>query len=247
MAGHCRRAVRDVWRADGVSARFSMHRRYGDRRPREGSVYGSGTAPAGGAVCRVSKARRSKKRSVRLPPLRAAQTHDSAIYTMEDSTMDTGIQVTNGMTVRGSDGDKVGKIVEVSPTYIVVEKGFFFPSDHYIPTSAISSVGDDEVYLSASPRTRRSARAGTSSPRLATVTRTPRMGNPIVAAAMASSEVIAPDYVASDDRPRRAPARRRCASPSTRRTSPRSRATSIAAPSGSRRSWSPKTAPSPSR
>src|SRR5215213_6413963 len=62
--------------------------------------------------------------------------------------MDTNIQVTNGMTVRGSDGDKVGKIVEVSPTYIVVEKGFFFPSDHYIPTSAISSVGDDEVFLS---------------------------------------------------------------------------------------------------
>ncbi len=53
-----------------------------------------------------------------------------------------------GMTARGSDGDKVGKIVEVSPTYIVVEKGFFFPSDHYIPTSAISSVGDDEVFLS---------------------------------------------------------------------------------------------------
>jgi len=62
--------------------------------------------------------------------------------------MDFQTQDLTGMTVRGSDGDKVGKIVEVSPNYVVVEKGFFFPSDHYIPTSAISSVGDDEVYLS---------------------------------------------------------------------------------------------------
>ena len=62
--------------------------------------------------------------------------------------MDIRNQDLTGMTVRGTDGDKVGKIVEVSPTYIVVEKGFFFPSDHYIPTSAISSVGDDEVFLS---------------------------------------------------------------------------------------------------
>ena len=62
--------------------------------------------------------------------------------------MDTQRQDLTGMTVRASDGDKVGTIVEVSPTYIVVEKGFFFPSDHYVPRWAISSVGDDEVFLS---------------------------------------------------------------------------------------------------
>src|SRR5829696_4343662 len=52
------------------------------------------------------------------------------------------------MTVFGSDGDKVGKIFGSDGKYIVVEKGFFFPSDHYIPTSAVASVGEDEVYLS---------------------------------------------------------------------------------------------------
>ena len=62
--------------------------------------------------------------------------------------MDTNVQLTNGMTVRGSDGEKVGTVAGFDGQYMVVEKGFFFPSDHYIPTSAISSVGDDEVYLS---------------------------------------------------------------------------------------------------
>jgi len=55
----------------------------------------------------------------------------------------------NGMEVFGSDGSKVGKIVEIEASYIVVEKGFFFPSDHFIPTNAVSTVGADEkVYLS---------------------------------------------------------------------------------------------------
>jgi len=115
--------------------------------------------------------------------------------------MDTGIQLTNGMTVRGSDSDKVGKIVEVSPTYIVVEKGFFFPSDHYIPTSAISSVGDDEVFLSVTKD--EALNQGWDQPPLdsATVYQDTAYGqSDTVAAGTASSEVIAPDYVASDDR-----------------------------------------------
>ncbi len=55
--------------------------------------------------------------------------------------------VAAGMTVVGSDNGKVGKIVEVSRDYVVVQKGFFFPTDHFIPVSAIASVGDDEVFL----------------------------------------------------------------------------------------------------
>jgi uncharacterized protein (TIGR02271 family) len=62
--------------------------------------------------------------------------------------MDYQTQDLTGLTVVGSDGDKVGKAIGYDGQYMVVEKGFFFPSDHYIPTSAISSVGDDEVYLS---------------------------------------------------------------------------------------------------
>src|SRR5215212_8477948 len=56
-------------------------------------------------------------------------------------------QVSVGDEVYGSDGDKVGTVAEVQTGYIVVEKGFFFPTDYYIPTSAIASVSDGQVYL----------------------------------------------------------------------------------------------------
>lgn len=55
--------------------------------------------------------------------------------------------IAEGTEVYGSDGSKVGSIVAIQPNYIVVEKGFFFPTDYYIPVSAIASVGDDGVYL----------------------------------------------------------------------------------------------------
>ena len=61
--------------------------------------------------------------------------------------MDRTPGLATGMTVIGSDNGKIGKIVEVARDYIVVEKGFFFPSDHFIPVGAIASVGGDEVYL----------------------------------------------------------------------------------------------------
>jgi uncharacterized protein (TIGR02271 family) len=53
-----------------------------------------------------------------------------------------------GMDVVGSDGDKVGEIDAVERDYFVVRKGFFFPQDHYIPMTAISSYDEDgRVYL----------------------------------------------------------------------------------------------------
>jgi uncharacterized protein (TIGR02271 family) len=55
--------------------------------------------------------------------------------------------ITDGMSVFGSDGDKVGTIVSVGPSYVVVEKGFFFPTDYYIPFSAIASQTENGVYL----------------------------------------------------------------------------------------------------
>jgi len=64
--------------------------------------------------------------------------------------MDQQFAFREGMTVYGADGDKVGKVVAVDPNYIVVEKGFFFPTDFYIPTSAIASVDDDNIYLTVS-------------------------------------------------------------------------------------------------
>jgi len=53
-----------------------------------------------------------------------------------------------GMDVVGADGEKVGEIDAVEQDYFVVRKGFFFPQDHYIPLSAISSYDEDgKVYL----------------------------------------------------------------------------------------------------
>ena len=56
-------------------------------------------------------------------------------------------QINVGDDVYGSDGDKVGTVAEVQPSYIVVEKGFFFPTDYYIPMSAVTSAGDGQVTL----------------------------------------------------------------------------------------------------
>ena len=56
-------------------------------------------------------------------------------------------QINVGDEVYGSDGDKVGTVAEVQPSYIVVEKGFFFPTDYYIPLSAVGTVADGQVSL----------------------------------------------------------------------------------------------------
>jgi len=56
-------------------------------------------------------------------------------------------QISVGDEVYGSDGDKVGTVAEVQSGYLVVEKGFFFPTDYYIPTSAVASAGDGQVSL----------------------------------------------------------------------------------------------------
>jgi uncharacterized protein (TIGR02271 family) len=64
--------------------------------------------------------------------------------------MDRQYSFREGMTVFGADGEKVGKVVAVDPAFIVVEKGFFFPTDYYIPTSAIANSTEDDIYLTVS-------------------------------------------------------------------------------------------------
>jgi uncharacterized protein (TIGR02271 family) len=59
-------------------------------------------------------------------------------------------QITTGDDVYGSDGDKVGTVAEVQRDYIVVAKGLFFPTDYYIPRSAIASASEGQVYLTVS-------------------------------------------------------------------------------------------------
>ncbi len=64
--------------------------------------------------------------------------------------MDTGYtstDITAGAEVFGADGDKVGTVAAIYPGYLVVEKGFFFPTDYYIPMSAVASYDNDQIYL----------------------------------------------------------------------------------------------------
>lgn len=55
-----------------------------------------------------------------------------------------------GHDVIGSCGHKIGEIVERQPDHIVVEVGFFNPTDLYIPTGAIAGHHRDHVLLSVS-------------------------------------------------------------------------------------------------
>ena len=57
------------------------------------------------------------------------------------------LNISGGMDVFGSDGEKVGSVAGVESDYMVVSKGFFFPTDYSIPTSAINSADADGVYL----------------------------------------------------------------------------------------------------
>jgi uncharacterized protein (TIGR02271 family) len=62
------------------------------------------------------------------------------------SPQDTlGIQA--GDDVFGNDGEKVGTVSSVQSGYLIVEKGFFFPTDYYIPMSAITTVDSGRVFL----------------------------------------------------------------------------------------------------
>jgi uncharacterized protein (TIGR02271 family) len=58
------------------------------------------------------------------------------------------MNIREGADVRSADDEKLGKVVALEGDFIVVEKGFFFPTDYYIPTSAIASADDDTIYLS---------------------------------------------------------------------------------------------------
>jgi len=70
--------------------------------------------------------------------------HEGAIAM--SSVVDTN-RISVGDEVFGSDGGKVGDVAIVYPAYIVVEKGFFFPTDYSIPYSAIASSGGRQVFL----------------------------------------------------------------------------------------------------
>lgn len=55
-----------------------------------------------------------------------------------------------GDDVISADGDKVGSLADLYGSYLVVEKGFFFPKDYYIPFSTVTNYeqGDGKIFLS---------------------------------------------------------------------------------------------------
>lgn len=52
-----------------------------------------------------------------------------------------------GTEVYGADGGELGKVVAVHANHVVVEKGFFFPSNTFIPFEAIATVDGNRAYL----------------------------------------------------------------------------------------------------
>jgi uncharacterized protein (TIGR02271 family) len=54
-----------------------------------------------------------------------------------------------GDDVIAADGDKVGSLADMHGMYLVVEKGFFFPRDYYIPYDTVSNYdpADGKIYL----------------------------------------------------------------------------------------------------
>ncbi len=61
---------------------------------------------------------------------------------------DYATQIQTGTDVYGSDGEKIGDVAGVSNTYFIIEKGFFFTTDIYVPMSAVSSLDEDGIRLS---------------------------------------------------------------------------------------------------
>lgn len=55
--------------------------------------------------------------------------------------------VHEGMDVLSSDGEKIGEVANATGNYVLVQKGFIFKHEFYVPASAIANVGTDAVYL----------------------------------------------------------------------------------------------------
>lgn len=67
-----------------------------------------------------------------------------------DRVTEMQYQINEGAEVRSADDEKLGKVVGMQQGYLVVEKGFFFPTDYYVPTSAVANYDGDTVYLNVS-------------------------------------------------------------------------------------------------
>ena len=60
----------------------------------------------------------------------------------------TQMPIELGTNVYGSDGEKIGSVAETQNQYFVIEKGFIFTTDIYIPMSAVAGRHEDGIRLS---------------------------------------------------------------------------------------------------
>lgn len=56
-------------------------------------------------------------------------------------------EIPDGVDVLGSDDEKLGRVVASHQDYVVVEKGFFFPTDYYVPRSAFAAFDGGSLRL----------------------------------------------------------------------------------------------------
>jgi uncharacterized protein (TIGR02271 family) len=68
-------------------------------------------------------------------------------------------QIREGMVVRSSDGEKLGKVIRCGAAEFIIEKGFFFPKD-YVARYDQATVSGDEVMLSLPASSLREAGEG---------------------------------------------------------------------------------------
>jgi uncharacterized protein (TIGR02271 family) len=68
---------------------------------------------------------------------------------LNNATGSAQYQIANGATVYDAAGDKVGTVAQYDPQagYLLVEKGWLFHKDIYIPTSAINATNEDGIFL----------------------------------------------------------------------------------------------------
>lgn len=67
-------------------------------------------------------------------------------------SMDEYVTLVPGLEVHDTNGDKIGKIIEVNDDSFVVEKGFFFPKDYVIPLMVVDRVDEDDHVILTVPK-----------------------------------------------------------------------------------------------
>lgn len=58
--------------------------------------------------------------------------------------------IREGMKVRSSDGETLGKVLSLGDSTFIIEKGFFFPKDYEARYDQVSDIRDGEIWVSRS-------------------------------------------------------------------------------------------------